>query len=90
MVERSNSDEFPLTFQIADGLDGSGCHTIYDQQNTNTNTRMFIIFGFKPISIHTISNRVVWQNNSPNSPFSQRPIFIFPGTECEQNIRSFM
>ena len=24
-----NDEEFPLTFHIADGLDGSGCHTLY-------------------------------------------------------------
>ena len=28
-------DEFPLTFRIADGLDGSGCHSIYNHSNSN-------------------------------------------------------
>ena len=84
------SEEFPLTFRIADGLDGSGCHNIYNQQHTNTNTKNFILFCFKPISIHTESNTVVWRNNSPNSPFSQRPIFLCAAKECKDNIRKFM
>ena len=85
-----DGEEYPLTFRIADGLDGSGCHTIYNQNNTNTNTKNFILFCFKPISICTSSNRVVWKNKSPNSPFSQRPVFLCAAKECEENIRKFM
>ena len=85
-----DEEEFPLTFRIADGLDGSGCHTIYNQNNTNTRTKNFILFCFKPISICTASNRLVWKNNSPNSPFSQRPVFLCAAKECEENIRLFM
>ena len=85
-----NIEEFPLKFRIADGLDGSGCHTIYNQMNTNTTTKNFILFCFKPISISTSSNRLVWQNKYPNSPFSQRPVFLCAARECEKNIRLFM
>ena len=84
------SEDFPLTFRIADGLDGSGCHNIYNQQHINTNTKNFIRFCFKPISIHTKSDTVVWQNNSPNSPFSQRTVFLCAAKECKDNIRKFM
>ena len=86
-IDQRSSEEFPLTFKIADGLDGSGCHTIYNQPQTNTSTKNFILFCFKPISIHTTSGRVVWQNNSP---FSQRPIFLCAAKESERNIRTFM
>ncbi|KAI6651135.1 hypothetical protein LOD99_5486 [Oopsacas minuta] len=75
MVDRPTSEEFPFTFKIVDGLDGSGCHTIYNQQTTNTFTKNFILFCFKPISIHTVTNRIVWQNKSPNSSFSQKTYF---------------
>lgn len=34
------------------GLDGSGCHTIY-QHYTITSTKSYIIFCFTPISIYT-------------------------------------
>ena len=89
-IDKRSSEEFPLTFKIADGLDGSGCHTFYNQHQTNTSTKNFILFCFKPISIQTTSGRVVWQNNSPNSPFSQRPIFLCAAKESERNIRTFM
>ena len=36
-------EDFPRTFQIADGLDGSGSHTIYNHQNTNTSTVIYTI-----------------------------------------------
>ncbi|KAI6653026.1 hypothetical protein LOD99_3862 [Oopsacas minuta] len=39
IVDRPTSEEFPLTFKIADGLDGSVCRTIYNQQTTNTFTK---------------------------------------------------
>ncbi|KAI6647817.1 hypothetical protein LOD99_8532 [Oopsacas minuta] len=39
MVDHPTGEEFPLTFNIADGLDGSGCHAIYNQQATNTFTK---------------------------------------------------
>ena len=74
-------EEFPLQFRIADGLDGSGCHTIYNQLHTNTNTKNYILFCFKAISISTASNRIIWQNQYPNSPFSQRPVFLCAAKE---------
>ena len=30
-----NDSQFPLTIKIADGLDGSGCHQIYNQYEIN-------------------------------------------------------
>ena len=30
-----STQDFPLRFQIADGLDGSGNHTVYNQVNIN-------------------------------------------------------
>ena len=71
-----DDEEYPLTFRIADGLDGSGCHVIYNQNNTNTNTKNLILFCFKPISICSASNRVVWQNQSP-IPLSLNDLYFF-------------
>ncbi|KAI6661160.1 hypothetical protein LOD99_10182 [Oopsacas minuta] len=48
MVDRPTSGEFTLTFKIADGLDGSGCHTIYNQQATNTFTKTSFCFVSSP------------------------------------------
>ena len=45
------NEEFPLTFRIADGLDSSDSHNIYNHSNSNTKTNNFILFCFKQISI---------------------------------------
>ena len=40
-IDKRSSEEFPLTFKIADGLDGSGCHTIYNQHQTKHKYKKF-------------------------------------------------
>ena len=75
---------------MADGLDGSGSHIIYNQISSNTSTKNYILFCFKPISITTNSGQIAWQNPSPNSSFAQRPVFLCAARECEQTIRTFM
>ena len=44
---------YPIEIEIADGLDGSGSHRIYNQINTNPNftTKNFLLFAFKTLSI---------------------------------------
>ena len=70
------AQDFPLQFQIADGLDGSGSHTVYNQSNTNTDAKSFILFCFKPVQITSFSGREIWKNMCPNSSYTQRPIFF--------------
>ena len=36
------AQDFPLRFQIADGLDGSGSHRIYNQSSTSTETKAVV------------------------------------------------
>ena len=79
-----------MTFRIADGLDGSGSHTVYNQLSTNTETKCFILYCFKPIQITSCSGTLLWKNNSPNSPFYQRPIFLCAAKENEDNIRQLI
>ena len=79
-----------LQFQIADGLDGSGSHTVYNQTITNTETKSFILFCFRPIQITSCSGSILWKNLNPNSPFTQRPIFLHAAKENEENIKQFM
>ena len=85
-----NLNDSPLVFKIADGLDGSGSHAIYSQEKTNTTTKSFILFCFKPISILPNSGQILWNNDIPNSPFSQRPIFLCATKESEANIQELM
>ena len=79
--------DFPLSFQKADG---SGSHTIYNHHGTNTSTKSFILFCFKPVSIKTSTDIELWKNSTPNSPYCQRPVFLCPAKESESNIRQFM
>ena len=85
-----STEDFPLRFQIADGLDGSGSHTVYNQPNTNTDTKSYILFYFKAVHIVNSSGKELWRNNLPISPFSHRPIFLLAATENRDNIRQFM
>ena len=85
-----SDQDYLLSFRMADGLDGSGSHAIYNQECTNTTTKNFILFCFKPISIATQSGHIIWNNVNLNSPFTQRPVFLCAAKECEDNIRTFM
>ena len=54
--------EFPLSVKIADDLDGSGCHQIYNQYQLNprSSSKNFILFAFKILSIQNSSNIQIW------------------------------
>ena len=80
-----------LKIRISDGLDGSGCHRVYQQvTHPNVSTKSFILFGFKVISISTTENKIIWKNPLPNSPFSIRPVAILALQENEDNIKYLM
>ena len=68
--------QFPLNVTIADGLDGSGSHRIYNQVNIHPDlsTKSFILFGFKVLNILDNSCNNIFNNSFPNSPFSFRPV----------------
>ena len=85
-VPPPKAQDFPLQFQIADGVDGYGSHTIYNQSNTNTDTKTFIIFCFKTVQITCYSGREMWKKTCSNSPFTQCPLFLLADKESEVNI----
>ena len=72
-----NQDQYPMEVEIADGLDGSGSHRIYNQINNNPNftTKNFLLFAFKVLSIKDRNNATLWHNSLHNSPYSTRPIY---------------
>ena len=74
---------YPLEIEIADGLDGSGSHRIYNQLSDNPNftTKNFLLFAFKVLSIKDRSSTTIWYNSLPNSPFSTRPITLLAKSE---------
>ncbi|KAI6648702.1 hypothetical protein LOD99_7928 [Oopsacas minuta] len=67
--------EFPLTFSATDGLDGSGSHQVYNQiqESPDIGSKNFILFAFKPLAIHDSANKLIWENERPNSQFQIRP-----------------
>ena len=56
--------EFPSSVKIADDLDGSGCHQIYNQYQLNPSSswKSFILFAFKLLSIQNSSDMLIWKN----------------------------
>ena len=84
--------QYPITVKISDGLDGSGCHKIYNQFDgiPKFNTKNFILFGFKVLSVHDSSSTNVWSNDLPNSPFCVRPVVLMSQKENEENVKFLM
>ena len=65
-----NSQQYPIEFEIADGLDGSGSHRIYNQLNNDPNftTKSIILYAFKPLTIKDSEKNIIWSNLIPRSP----------------------
>ena len=84
---------FPLKLEISDGLDGSGCHRIYNQlpSHPEISTKSFILFGLI-ISMTDFSNppKIHWMNPMPNSPFVLRPVALLSLEENRENVRFIM
>ena len=73
-------------------MDGSGSHQIYNQlqETPEFNCKSFILFAFKPLSIHDCNNAVLWDNQTPNSQFEIRPVALLAAKENEENVRHLM
>ena len=83
---------FPLTVAITDGMDGSGCHRVYNQVQgfLDISTKTYILFGFKILWIQDVEQKKIWINPSPNSPFSLRPIVLVALQENRENVKFIM
>ena len=84
--------QFPLALRISDGLDGSGSHQIYNQlqESLQFNSKNFLLFAFKLLSIRDSSDQEIWVNTLPNSHFQIRPIALIAMKESEANVRFLM
>ena len=87
-----NNDQFPLALRISDGLDGSGSHQIYNQlqESIQFNSKNFLLFAFKILSIKDSSDCDIWVNTLPNSHFQLRPVALIAMKESEENVRFLM
>ena len=84
--------EYPLTAKLADGLDGSGSHTIYNQKQIHPDltTKNFLLFSFKILWIKDSSGNTLWRNPSPNSPFAMRLVALLALGESKENVMFLM
>ena len=91
-LSRLTNSDFPLSVKISDGLDGSGCHQIYNQYELNPTptTKNFILFAFKILAIQNSSNSQIWEKHSPNSSFGVRPVVLLAQKECIENVKFIM
>ena len=83
---------YPLTVHVADGLDGSGSHKVYNQIHTNIDfsTKCFILFAFKILKVISIKGQDLWTNDTPNSPFVTIPIALISLKENRDDVEYLM
>ena len=84
-----DDSDYPLKVKVSDGLDGSGCHRVYQQAGPtpDLSTKNFLLFGFKVNSIFNKEGDSLWKDPSPNSPHSTRPVSILALPENEVNVK---
>ncbi|XP_065647675.1 uncharacterized protein LOC136077082 [Hydra vulgaris] len=79
-----------LVLEIKFGYDGSGGHKMYNQlHNVNTNNIIMAMFcPLKLLNSNADGNNLIWEQISPNSDFSQRPLMLQMGKESRENAQS--
>ena len=87
-----DTTKFPLTIDVADGLDGSGSYKVYNQLQTNIDfsTKNFILFAFKILKITSTNREILWTNETPNSPYVTRPVVLISLKENIDNVQLLM
>jgi len=80
---------YPLSVNIADGLDGAGSHKIYKQMQLSGKHDVdhFLLFVFKIISIVGRDNNKIFENPLPNSPFCHRPVALLALDESLHHVK---
>ena len=86
----SLSEDFPLQFQIADGLDGSGSHAVYSLQPRIEILSHLSYYYLRLYRLEAVVINYPWKNNCPNSPYALCPIYLLAAKENESNIMQFM
>ena len=83
-----DESDYPLKVKVSGGLDGSGCHCVYQQlcPNPDLSTQSFLLFGFKVLSIQSRNESSLCKVSSANSPHSTLPVAILALTENQENV----
>ena len=64
-------------------------YTINNMEHGGTSfeTKNYILFAFKLLSLKDVSGQPLWDNELPNSPFGVRPISLICKKENEENVK---
>ena len=71
---------------LHDGLDGSGGHSIFNQQGS-AETNNIIMFMFRVENLKTVNGEIIWENPSHASSSSCRPVMLLMGKETRENCK---
>ncbi|KAI6647710.1 hypothetical protein LOD99_8551 [Oopsacas minuta] len=84
--------EFRLTVSATDALDGSGSHQvgILIQESPDIGSKIFILFAFKFLAIQDSANKLIWENERPNSQFQIRPVTLLTAKENSKKVLNLM
>ena len=87
--ETLQSARYPINVTITDGLDGSGCHRLYNQlqDHPEISTKTSLQFCFRILCLEDAANVIIWENPVLNSPFAVSPLSLFAVPENENNVR---
>ena len=76
---------------MSDGLDGSGCHRVYQQARAYPQlANSFLLFGFKINAILNAKNNILCKPHKPNSPYSTRPVSLIAIPKNEEIVKFLM
>ena len=87
-----DTTKFPIKIDVADGLDGSGSYKIYKQVQTNIDlsTKNFILFVCINLKITSKNGEYLWTNDTPNSFYVTRAVFLKTLKENIDNVQLLM
>ena len=89
IMQGTIADQLPssVVMEIKYGCDGSGSHAIYRQIN-NAQTSNIILTMFCPLKLKTDGGVVLWEQKTPNSPLTHRPLMLQMGKESTESLQS--
>ena len=76
-----------LKLKMKYGFDGSGSHAIYNQKD-NADTNNMILTVFCPLNIKDDGDKLIWEEDSPNVAYTQRPLILQLGKEGRDTLEA--
>ena len=76
-----------IDMKIKFGFDGSGSHSIFNQQNNVLNNNIILTM-FCLLSLEAETDASLWEQPSPNAPLAHQPVCIQMGKESNESLQS--